>query len=91
MPRSNIWKRFLSVLSKACLVKTLIKEETKRVWPNLCVRTARKNHPCDNCRGPIAAGEVYIDPGDSNPDRIGGFGGYRFCSGRKGLVLDVCS
>ena len=50
-------------------------------WPEARIRTARVEHRCDNhvCRRTIGAKEWYIDPGDSNPDSAGGFGGYRYC------------
>ena len=55
--------------------------EARETWPEAKLRQARKPHRCDNsvCRTAIAAGEQYIDPGDSNPDSAGGFGGYRYC------------
>lgn len=55
----------------------------RRTWPNATLRRARKDHICDNlirrCGMAILKGDYYIDPGDSNPSRAGGFGGYRYC------------
>lgn len=53
----------------------------KEVWPNGIWRTARKDHFCDwnKCSVIIRKGDRYFDPGESNLDRAGGFGGYRFC------------
>lgn len=53
--------------------------QAKKTWPYAHFVTARKQYRCDNCPGVIAPGTQYLDPGDSNPDRAGGFGGYRYC------------
>ncbi len=56
-------------------------KRAQETWPAALLRTARKNSKCDNhvCRQPILQHERYIDPGDANPERAGGFGGFRYC------------
>jgi len=63
-----------------------IGENWMTCWPEGKVRTARKQHRCDyikrgglRCAHVIAPGEHYFDPGDSNPESAGGFGGFRYC------------
>ncbi len=53
----------------------------RETWPGAILRTARKAAKCDNhvCRQPIQQHDRFIDPGDANPERAGGFGGYRYC------------
>ena len=57
----------------------------RKTWPSARLATARKTHRCDwqtgegLCTSWIKSGDIYVDPGDSNPDRVGGFGGYRYC------------
>lgn len=55
-------------------------KEARATWPAAQLVTARKAYRCDNrCPGQIGPGDLYIDPGECNPDRANGFGGYRYC------------
>mgnify|MGYP001615881635 CR=1 FL=1 len=58
----------------------------RETWPYARLVTAKKLHHCIYANGPtglckraILPGDQYIDPGESNPDSAGGFGGYRYC------------
>lgn len=51
---------------------------TKR-HPHYRFRRARQVHHCDNCHCELPKGELYVDPMESNPERAGGYGGYRYC------------
>ena len=60
--------------------------KARETWPAARIVTARKAHRCDyvraggiNCMRMIRPGDAYIDPGESNPYRTGGLGGYRYC------------
>jgi hypothetical protein len=49
---------------------------------NAKIKTARKEGPCQyggGCKIRIKPGDKYIDPGESNPESAGGYGGYRYC------------
>jgi len=60
----------------------------EKTWPNgQWRRKGRKACRCDfqfgggiRCDHVIQSGEMYYDPGESNPENAGGFGGYRYCS-----------
>ena len=41
------------------------------------------------CSHIIEPGEQYFDPGDSNPESAGGYGGYRYCREHLGDAAEL--
>jgi hypothetical protein len=56
-----------------------VAQHARSTWPAARTVQARKSHKCDKCGATIDKFALYIDPGDANPERAGGFGGYRYC------------
>jgi len=61
------------------MTTTEIALEARKVWPDAKLSVSRKDSRCDNCGHAIPKGDGYINPGEANPDRAGGFGCYRYC------------